>query len=138
MAVTVRLRVEVDRAAIRHITHGADGPVAGDMARRGRNIESEAKRLCPVLNGRLRASITSELDLSSVEVTVRVGSNLDYALAVHDGTGIHGPRGAPIRPVRAQYLSWMPAGGGRRVYVRQVQGMRGRPFLRDAVPAAAR
>lgn len=134
----VAVRVVVDQAAVRFITHDRGGPVAGDMMRRGRNIESEAKRLCPVLDGRLRASITTELDVSSVEVTVRVGTNVAYALHVHEGTGIHGPAGRPIRPVRARYLSWQPRGGGPRVFARETQGTRPRPFLRDAVPAGAR
>lgn len=132
------VRLVVDHAAVRDITHGRGGAVYGDMARRGRNIESEAKRLCPVLDGRLRASITSEVEVSSVGVTVRVGTNVAYALWVHDGTGIYGPAGRMITPQRAARMSWQPRGGGPRVYARATRGMRGRPFLRDAVPAGAR
>jgi hypothetical protein len=134
----VAIRLVVDHAAIRRITHGQDGEVAGDMGRRGRNIESDAKRRCPVLDGRLRASITSEVEVSVVGVTVRVGSNAAHALWVHEGTGIYGPTGRPITPVRSRYLSWQPRGGGRRVFVKSTRGMRGRPYLRDALGAGAR
>jgi hypothetical protein len=78
----------------------------------------------------------------------RVGTNVDYALYVHEGTGVEAGRGY-IVPVRARVLRW-PAknnsGAGRRrykagatanyVYSKRSRGVKARPFLRDALSAA--
>jgi HK97 gp10 family phage protein len=47
-------------------------------------IEAEAKRLCPVDTGRLRASITYEID--ETRLIARVGTNVIYAIFVEMGT----------------------------------------------------
>jgi hypothetical protein len=133
MAVEFRL----DRAAMARLMSGPSSPITADIARRTRNVESEAKRLCPVDSGRLRSGIWSEVGQVNGAPTGRVGVNARYALAVHDGSGIYGPRGAPIRPRSGRFLVFTGA-GGRKVFAREVKGTRGRPFLRNALPAAAR
>jgi hypothetical protein len=79
----------------------------------------------------------------------RVGTNVKYALYVHEGTGIYAGKG-PIRPKSARMLAWPvknnSGGGGVRRYkagataqyafAKQVKGVRGRPFLRNALEAA--
>jgi len=45
-------------------------------------VERDAKILCPVLTGRLRSSITHEVE----GTTGRVGSNVEYARAVELGS----------------------------------------------------
>lgn len=45
-------------------------------------VETEAKLRCPVLDGQLRQSITNEVDGK----TGYVGSNVEYAPYVHQGT----------------------------------------------------
>ena len=45
-------------------------------------VEGDAKRICPVDTGRLRSSITHEVDLFSG----KVGSNVEYAAYVELGT----------------------------------------------------
>lgn len=52
-------------------------------------VERDAKILCPVGNGELRSSITHEVDGN----TGVVGSNLEYAPYVHQGTGIYALHG---------------------------------------------
>lgn len=52
-------------------------------------VERDAKILCPVGNGELRNSITSEVDGNEG----RVGTNLEYAPYVHQGTGIYAVNG---------------------------------------------
>ena len=116
---------------------GPNGAVAKDMLRRGRNVANMAKRLAPVDTGRLRADISVGLVDGSATPVVRVGNSVDYALAVHEGTGIYGPSGRPIRPRRAKVLRFK-AKGGKVVYARQVRGTRGRPYLRNALSAAAK
>jgi HK97 gp10 family phage protein len=57
----------------------------------GQLLENEAKENCPVDDGQLRASITHQItdDLSSVEI----GSNLEHAPYVHQGTGLFAKEG---------------------------------------------
>lgn len=118
------------------------------MQRRGQRVLNAARRLCPVDEGRLRASLAMEMRQQTEGPVVRVGSNLKYAIYVHEGTGVYAGRG-PIRPKSGKYLRW-PAknnsGSGRRryksgrtsryVFAKQVRGIPSRPFLRDALPAA--
>jgi hypothetical protein len=80
----------------------------------------------------------------------RVGTNVDYALYVHEGTGVEVGKGY-IVPVRARVLRW-PAknntGKGPRrykagatanyVYAKRSRGVMPRPFLRNALSAADR
>jgi len=52
------------------------------MSRACLMVERDAKKLCPVDTGRLRASITHEID----GLTGYVGSNVEYARAVELGS----------------------------------------------------
>ena len=56
-------------------------------------VETQAKQDCPVDQGFLRASITSETELIEDAITGRIGSNLEYAPYVHNGTGIYAVNG---------------------------------------------
>lgn len=118
------------------LTNNQGDVVMRDTVRRGHRVEARAKQLCPVHNGRLRSSIVLIFVNDSRQNYVIVGSPLDYAEAVHNGTGIYGPKGRPIRPRRGQYLRFVNQ-QGQVVYARQVKGVRGRPFLLQALPAAA-
>lgn len=52
-------------------------------------VEADAKVNCPVDDGQLRQSITSEVDGN----TGAVGTNVEYAPYVHQGTGIYAVKG---------------------------------------------
>lgn len=76
-----------------------------------------------------------------------------YAPYVEFGTGIYGPKGAPIRPTSKRVLSWVNVSGGGgqyvtsssgrryykaggaktsdRIFVRSVKGMRARPYMQS-------
>ena len=56
-------------------------------------VETQAKQDCPVDQGILRASITSETEVTGEEIAGRIGSNLEYAPYVHNGTGIYAVNG---------------------------------------------
>lgn len=56
-------------------------------------IEGEAKKECPIDLGQLRASITSETNFNNREIVGKVGSALEYAPYVHNGTGIYAKNG---------------------------------------------
>lgn len=117
------------------------GPIAKDLFRRGKKVEAKAKanlnNRSPrrVDTGRLRSSITTQLISVSGKPAVRVGTNVIYAIFVHDGTGIYGPKGAYIYPKRKKYMSWKSK-GGKRVFAVKTKGMKPNPFLADAVLAA--
>lgn len=65
----------------------ASGAMARDLMRRGRKVEAQAKRDAPVDTGRLRASIKVEEGTSTgSRVGVTIGSDVNYARWVHDGT----------------------------------------------------
>lgn len=49
-------------------------------------VEREAKRLCPVVTGRLRGSITHEILEMLKEIGGRVGTNVEYGVYVEYGT----------------------------------------------------
>lgn len=52
-------------------------------------IENKAKELCPVDDGVLRASITHKVQESAVgTITGTVGTGVEYAPYVHQGTGL--------------------------------------------------
>lgn len=54
------------------------------VEKKGEAVKKDAKDLAPVATGALRDSI--ELDVDKADLTVRIGSNLDYALAQELGT----------------------------------------------------
>lgn len=83
--------------------------------------------------GRLRASIQGELTRSwTLRPRFTVGSNVEYAAYVNDGTRPH-----IIRPRNARALRFMV--GGQVVYARVVHhpGTRANPFLDRALREVA-
>lgn len=79
-------RVRLDSAAIDRLLTGPAGPVAKAITRATVRIEGNAKRLCPVDTGRLRASIGHALDHDSRGLVGVVGTDVDYAPYVELGT----------------------------------------------------
>ena len=148
--------VRLDPQAIRFVLESPAGPVMQDLLQRGNRVKTEAQRQLTsgrnkaVDTGRLRASIAVESGIVDNEPVARVGTNVSYALFVHDGTAGGGT--GWIYPRRARVLRWpvtnnayRSTGGNRRyrggrtaayAFAPRVRGMRPRPFLRDALPAA--
>jgi hypothetical protein len=115
---------KINRGERNRIVLSPTGPVARDLARRAERVVSRAKVLCPVDTGRLRASIVSTRPAPkgtglSVKIGAGrvVGTNVEYALAVHEGAA--GP-GAP--------RSW-------RIAASRGGGPPARRFLTNALPA---
>lgn len=113
-----------------------------------RQVVARAKILAPVDTGRLRASIRVERrSILGLRNRWTIGSDVEYANMVHDGTKPH-----VIRPKRAHTLRRGSRGvvkpalrfkvGGRVVYAKVVNhpGTKARPFLDRALRdvAAAR
>jgi len=140
---TVNVSHRLDPQAIRLLIFSPQGGVARDLLRRGLRVETQAKRNLGGIGGpkridtgRLRASISTNLVTRNGVPTVLVGTNVNYALFVHNGTGIYGPMHRPIRPRHAKFLRFRPRTSRRFVYARQVRGMPPNPFLKNALSAA--
>lgn len=105
------------------------------LTRAAVQVQNEARRLCPVDTGRLRASINfSIIEGASPETTVcRVGTNVEYAYWVETGTGLYGPHSSPVVPAHASHLAFTI--GGRKVFVKSVRGREATPFLAPALLA---
>lgn len=91
-------------------------------------IEADAKRNAPVMDGRLRASITHEVVSSPDEASGRVGTNVEYAPYVHEGTGIYAREGNG----RQTPWAYKHPKSGDMVFT---HGNKPNPFLRDAMDA---
>lgn len=134
----------INQGRLGQILVSPTGPVARDMLRRGLLVEGRAKQLLAggsgrparIDTGRLRASITTRMVVDRGVPVARIGTGVRYALWVHEGTGIYGPRRTVIRPRRAKVLRFKPKGSTRFIYRPQVRGMKPNRFLVDALPAA--
>lgn len=130
----------VNREELRHRLFAPSGPVEMNLYRRGIRVQTRARQILRsagrIDTGRLVNSVTVEIDRRAGLPIIRVGTNVEYARYIHDGTGIYGPKGTPITPKRSQFLVFTPKGSTDVVFARQVRGIRPTPFLRDALPAA--
>ena len=87
----VRVTHSFDMGAVRVMQQNPAGGVARDMYRRGQNVRATAQRLAGKDTGRLRASIHVEQVQRHEGVGARVGSNVEYAAAHHEGTARWSP-----------------------------------------------
>lgn len=123
-------RIRLDRAALSRSLSRAS---RSELEIAARQVMNRAKVLAPVDTGRLRASIRIESRRSLGFRTIyTVGSDVEYAAFVNDGTRPH-----VIRPRRAQVLRFNV--GGQVVFARVVNhpGTRARPFLDRALREVA-
>ena len=140
--------IKLNPAELRTLLAGPDGPVVADLHRRANRVLNRARQLVPVDQGTLKASLHVQPLTVNGMPAMRIGSSLHYARYVHDGTGIYVGRGR-IYPRTARFLRW-PAknqsGQGRRrykggstqryIYARSIKGMKGTPYLLNALDAA--
>lgn len=140
----IRITHQVHPAVVAALLHSPSGGVAKDMLRRGVRVQAQARRNLAGGNGRparidtglLRSSILVKPIIVRAAPGAWVGTYAWYALLVHNGTGIYGPRHRMIVPVNGRYLVFTPKGGGGVVFARAVRGMVPNPFLKDALIAA--
>lgn len=147
----VHVTHKFNNAVLRNILVGPSGGVAKDLLKRGARVQSRARRNLGgatgsgprrVNTGLLRASIAVVLIPGVNYLTVRVGTGVYYALFVHDGTGLYGPKHQLIRPRNSRVLVFRSKIYGAKkgkyagkVVVRSVRGMKPNPFLKNALPA---
>jgi hypothetical protein len=145
-----RIVVTVDQTAVREYVTSPSGPVYRFVEEKAKAVQQSAKRYCPSASGALRNSIDIQMLISAMTVYALVGSRLGYAIYVHEGTGIYGPRHAMIFPVKGKFLVFTPSGGsagswgqagsgsggaGGTVFARSVKGIPSTPFLYQAMLA---
>lgn len=141
LTMPARVRIVKHPAEIKAILQGDNSSLYRDIFRRCTKVQNKAKRNLQnapkrVDTGRLRSDIHIQMLTIRGYPAGRVGFNVFYGVFVHDGTGIYGPRGRPIRPVRARVLAFKPKGSSKTIYRPEVSGMKPNPFLKNALDAA--
>lgn len=89
-------------------------------------IENDAKRKCPVDDGTLRASITHQTEQEENCVLGYIGSNVEYAPYVHEGTGLYAKDGHGRKNV-----PWTYQTADGKFY--STKGQQPQPFLQGAI-----
>ena len=127
-------------SAIRRLFNNPSSSAVRQMRKKADKVQDLArKNLLRPPGGFDTGALAKSIKVTQVHIdgaiAFRVGTDLPYWRYVHDGTGIYGPTGQPIRPKHAKALRWRGP-GGEAIFARQVKGMRPNPFLRDAFIAA--
>lgn len=90
-------------------------------------VEADAKNNAPSVDGTLRASITHSVESEDDSVIGYVGSNLDYAPYVHQGTGIFALMGNGRKQVPWTYYD------AKRGEFVSTSGIEPHPFIQEAI-----
>lgn len=102
------------------------------MAAIAAHLMGELRKEAPVDTGRLAGSFQLDEDRSALGLPeFHIRSGVNYALAVHTGTGVYGPSRQPITPVRAQRLAFSV--GGVPVFAKSVKGSPPNPYIDRAI-----
>jgi hypothetical protein len=128
--------VELNRTAIERMFNDPDGPVARELIKVGLRVVRVAKRMCPVDNGPLRASIgIDRVKRDARGLYISIGSDKEYAAAVEFGSGLFGTGpGAKRQRITAKNGKALRFKiGGQVIFRRSVAGQQPQPFLRPAL-----
>lgn len=139
-----RVIITINDAEVDRLLRSPEGDVGQAVRRVVTSTRNLAVSMAPVDDGPLRASLRTKYESSGRYFKGWVYSDLEYALYVHEGTGIYGPKGQPIKPKRGRYLVFearnartTPRGRGNLVFAREVRGQRPNRFLLRALQAAS-
>ncbi len=108
------------------IDNGMDDRLASSMEKACLYVEGNTKRNAPVDDGQLRQSITHDVDRNSGSIEGYVGTNVEYAPYVHQGTGIYAVNGDGRQQVPWEYQS---ADGTFHKTI----GQHANPFMKKAI-----
>lgn len=103
------VHVDVNTAAIQEVFLSPSGPAFRHVQNVTERVRNEAVRRAPRDTGALAASTEATVAVYGTSIIGRVGSRLEYAIYVNEGTGIHGPKKRVIRPVSAKVLKFRPS-----------------------------
>lgn len=154
MPATVR-RVDLAHATLQRELTGPRGLVTRYVMRQVRAIRNRAVLYCPVDTGNLRASITSAVSSpvggGGLVIEGRVGTPVEYAVAVHEGNfamsvtvPAHSVKAHQVkaraarrkrgdRPAVTARAAYTRAAHMRKQHWRTIPARAGRPFLRRAM-----
>lgn len=118
----VRIKIHDDK--VDNYLYGANGPVVGYVRQLTQEVEREAQRLAPAGSGRLRGSFEVRVERRGTAVVGTITSHLPYAVYVHEGTGLYGPRHQVIRPRSAKVLRFKPGSSAGGAWGAGVSGSR--------------
>lgn len=90
--------------------------IVREVDRTATRVRNQIQRRTPVDTGTTRAGWQIRHSSTGNTITATVYNKSDVALYLHTGTGIYGPRGREIRPVRADALRFKPKGSSRYIY----------------------
>lgn len=133
--MAVNVRIDVNNRLLNQLLRSPAGPVAKNMLFRGRRVRDAARRNVNSRTHNLARSIKVSVVIVNGSAGAQIGTSVFYAKFVHDGTGIYGPSGRPIRPSRRGGALAFEGRGGP-VVVAHSKGQRGTHFLTNALRAA--
>jgi hypothetical protein len=129
---TVSTSFALDRTRMERMLRLPGGLVYRNMERRVRRVETEAKRRAP---GSMGDGIRVQIQRGpGGEFRGVIRSTHHATVFVLYGTGLYGPTGRRITPVRAKALRFVL--GGRVVFAKSVKGQRSNNFLAESLRAA--
>jgi hypothetical protein len=138
MAVSVR--VDLHSGEIYRFLYSPSGQVVRGVRRWTQQVRTLAVLRVPKNSGQLAGSSTVEMNTHPGFVVGVITFSARHALWVHQGTGIYGPRGRPIRKPGGGLMKFPtgargagPARGRPFTYTRSVRGQRPQPFLVSAL-----
>lgn len=94
-------------------------------------VQAEAQNNCPTDTGELRRSIQAEVTNEGGSISGKVGTSLDYAIYIHEGTGIYSRTGAGRKDVPWTYYS------DSLGHFVKTSGVKSTPFMEDALTTMA-
>lgn len=97
--------VMINRGALTAMLRGPQGPVARMLAAKALQVTNQAKQGCPVDTGRLRSSIRWSLGQDGIGLFALVGTDVNYAIYVHNGTRYMAARPFLLDAMRAVGVS---------------------------------
>ena len=82
--------------------------------------------------GHARQNINGGVTGNLSEFELYLAHGTEYGEWLEKGTGIYGPTGKPIVPVKAKILSWIDT-DGQRHFAKSVKGIKPMPILEDTL-----
>ena len=112
-------------------------PIRKALQRTGVYAAGQTRDRTPVDTGRLRGSITSDVDNSPIPKFATIGSNISYARPVEEGSGPHFPPLSALQPWAARH--GFPAGSAGAFLVARAiaqRGTKGHKMLEKGIAAS--
>ena len=124
--------LRIDWAAVNHMLNSPTGTVGRNCQQRADRTAARARQFAPgsMSEGIAPPVVQRGAGGPSADITVRHPA-VGYVI---NGTGLYGPNGQRIRPVRAKALRFVL--NGRVVFAKSVSGQKPNDFMNRALPAA--